>query len=179
MGKLRLGAEGPPAVWVESQKDVSSSAACPRQGLGWVWGGWGREQRMGALQKDVVRRAAQHPKSGSLPGDPTSQTAPAPGRWACLPPMLWSPLLRKRLPGCLLGQPWDTAQQLPRLFVRVSGPGVSLWASLARWRPCPLSGPTMKTPEGQAATTPLTPSCPILARSAASFSTAFASVNRA
>lgn len=86
MGKLRLGAEGPPAVWVESQKDVSSSAACPRQGLGWVWGGWGREQRMGALQKDVVRRAAQHPKSGSLPGDPTSQTAPAPRALGLPPP---------------------------------------------------------------------------------------------
>lgn len=78
MEKLRLEGEGQPAVWVENQREVSSSVACPRQVLGWVWEGWGREQRMGDLRKDVDRRAAQHPKSGSLPGHPTSQAAPAP-----------------------------------------------------------------------------------------------------
>lgn len=108
MGKLRLGGEGQPAVWVENQKDVRSSVACPRQVLGWVWEGWGREQRMGDLQKDMDRKAAQHPKRGSLPGDPTSHTAPAPGHCACLQPRLWSPL-RKGLQGNLQGQPWDTS----------------------------------------------------------------------
>lgn len=138
MGKLRLGGEGQPAVWVENQKDVRSSVACPRQVLGWVWEGWGREQRMGDLQKDMDRKAAQHPKRGSRPGDPTSHTAPAPGHCACLQPRLWSPAQKEaagQSAGAALGH---FIQQIPLLFGHVSGPDVSLGALLTCWRPVSL-----------------------------------------
>lgn len=161
MGKLRLGGEGQPAVWVENQKDVSSSVACPRQVRGWVWEGWGWEQGTGDFLKDRDRKAAQYSKSGSLPRDPASHTAPAPGTVPasilCSGPHFLERGCRAIFRGSL-GTLF--IKQVPLLFGRVSGQDVSLWALLTCWHPCPLSGPTMKTPSGQAATMPRTTELP-------------------
>lgn len=168
-------------MWVENQREVRSSVACPRQVLGWVWEGWGREQRMDDLRKDMDRKVAQHPKSGSLPGHPTSQATPAPGHCACLRPVLRSPLLRKRLPGNLQGQPWDT--------VYYTDP-TSVWSCVRTRRrplgltdllaPCaPRLGPPRRPCKDRQPPCHAPLSCPVRVRSDAAFSKAFAFVNRA